>query len=70
MISKPIDQPGAAPEDPPLSGPSEQMFFFGAPLAHVITYEEIRRDERLRWTYRQRSRELPVPPRFTWGDTV
>lgn len=32
---------------------SEQMYFFGAPLAHVVQYEEVRRTSQ-----RQRQREL------------
>jgi hypothetical protein len=50
-----------------LSGAAEQMFFFGAPLAHVVTYEQWQRDERLRQTYRRQARMarragLPSPP--------
>ena len=39
-----------------LSGATEQMFFFGAPLAHVVAYEEWRREQRLWQTYRRQAR--------------
>jgi hypothetical protein len=50
-----------------LSGAAEQMFFFNAPLAHVVAYEQWQRDERLRQTYRRQARMarragLPSPP--------
>jgi hypothetical protein len=50
-----------------LSGAAEQMFFFGAPLAHVVAHEQWQRDERLRQTYRRQARMarragLPSPP--------
>jgi hypothetical protein len=50
-----------------LSGAAEQMFFFGAPLAHIVAHEQWQRDERLRQTYRRQARMarragLPVPP--------
>jgi hypothetical protein len=50
-----------------LSGAAEQMFFFDAPLAHIVAYEEWQRDERLRQTYRRQVRMarragLPLPP--------
>ena len=50
-----------------LSGPAEQMFFFDAPLAHIVAYEEWRREERTRQTYRRQMRlarrsGLELPP--------
>jgi hypothetical protein len=32
------------------------MFFFDAPLAQVVAYEEWQRDERLRQTYQRQAR--------------
>jgi hypothetical protein len=57
-----------------LTGAAEQMFFFDAPLAHVVAYEEWRREERLRQTYRRQSRTvrrsgLELPP-LPVGDGV
>jgi hypothetical protein len=53
-----------------LTGAAEQMFFFDAPLAHIVAHEEWQRQERLRQTYRRQARlarrsgfELPpLPP--------
>jgi hypothetical protein len=50
-----------------LSGANEQMFFFDAPLAHVVAYEQWQHDDRLRQTYRRQARMarragLPLPP--------
>lgn len=50
-----------------LAGAAEQMFFFGAPLAHVVSYEQWRRYERMRDTYRRGARAargtgLELPP--------
>ena len=42
-----------------IAGAAEQMFFFGAPLAHVVAFEERRRDERLQQTYRRQRRFTP-----------
>jgi hypothetical protein len=39
-----------------LTGAAEQMFFFNAPLAHVVAYEEWQREERLRQTYQRQAR--------------
>jgi hypothetical protein len=39
-----------------LSGASEQMFFFGSPLAHVAAYEEWRRERRLWQPHRRQAR--------------
>lgn len=55
-----------------LSGAGEQMFFFDAPLAHVVAYEAWQREERLRQTYRRQMRMtrragLELPPILT-GD--
>jgi hypothetical protein len=52
-----------------LTGAAEQMFFFGAPLAHVVAFEQWRRDERLRQTYLRQARiarraGLQPPPVF------
>jgi hypothetical protein len=57
-----------------LSGAAEQMFFFNAPLAHVVAYEEHQREERLRQTYRRQARMarragLPLPPQ-AFGERV
>ncbi|MBO0749147.1 MAG: hypothetical protein J2O44_01780 [Porphyrobacter sp.] len=51
-----------------LTGAAEQMFFFGAPLAHVVAYEQWRRAERLRQTYRRQARGvgLELPPLVNW----
>ena len=46
-----------------LAGAAEQMFFFGAPLAHVVAYEEWRREQRLQQSYR-RQRRSTVPGRL------
>jgi len=43
-----------------LVGAAEQMFFFNAPLAHVVAYEQWQRDQRLQQTYRRQRR--PTPP--------
>ena len=43
-----------------LAGAAEQMFFFNAPLAHVVAYEQRQRDQRLQQTYRRQRR--PTPP--------
>jgi hypothetical protein len=50
-----------------LTGAAEQMFFFDAPLAHVVVYEAWQREERLRHTYRRQMRMarrsgLDLPP--------
>jgi hypothetical protein len=50
-----------------LTGATEQMFFFGAPLAHVVAYEAWQRAERLCQTYRRQARMsrragLALPP--------
>jgi hypothetical protein len=52
-----------------LTSAAEQMFFFGAPLAHVVAYENWRREERLQQTYRRQARRsrLGLPPVFV-GD--
>lgn len=42
-----------------LAGAAEQMFFFDAPLAHVVAYEEWQRDQRLQQTYRRQRRVTP-----------
>lgn len=42
-----------------LAGAAEQMFFFNAPLAHVVAYEEWQRDQRLQQTYRRQRRLTP-----------
>jgi hypothetical protein len=49
-----------------LTGAAEQMFFFNAPLAHVVAYENWRREERLQQTYRRQGRRsgLGLPPVF------
>ena len=52
-----------------LTGAAEQMFFFGAPLAHVVAFEQFQRDERLRQTYLRQARMarragLQPPPVF------
>ena len=39
-----------------LNGAAEHMFFFNAPLAHVVDYEEWQREERLRQTYLRQTR--------------
>jgi len=39
-----------------LAGAAEQMFFFNAPLAHVVAYEERQRSLRLEQACRQRRR--------------
>jgi hypothetical protein len=39
-----------------LTGAAELMFFFDAPLAHVVDYEEWQREERLRQTYQRHAR--------------
>ena len=50
-----------------LTGAAEQMFFFDAPLAHVVAYETWQREERMRQTYRRQTRMagragLELPP--------
>lgn len=53
-----------------LSSAAELMFFFDAPLAHVVAYEEWQREERLRQTYQRQARMArriglappPIPP--------
>jgi hypothetical protein len=52
-----------------LTGAAEQMFFFNAPLAHVVAFEQWRRAERLRHTYARQARTargagLQPPPIF------
>ena len=42
-----------------LAGAAEQMFFFGAPLAHVVAFEQWQRDQRLQQTYRRQRRSTP-----------
>ena len=42
-----------------LAGAAEQMFFFNAPLAHVVAYEQWQRDQRLLQTYRRQRRFTP-----------
>ena len=39
-----------------LTGATEQMFFFAAPLAHVVAYEQWQREQRLCQTYRRQAR--------------
>jgi len=41
-----------------LAGAAEQMFFFGAPLAHVVAFEQWQRDQRLQQTYRRQRRSI------------
>ena len=50
-----------------LQGAAELMFFFDAPLAHIVAYEEWQRRERLRQTYQRQARlagraGLALPP--------
>lgn len=50
-----------------LTGAAEQMFFFNAPMAHIVDYEEWQREERLRQTFRRQARmarraSLAPPP--------
>jgi hypothetical protein len=52
-----------------LTGAAEQMFFFNAPLAHVVAFEQWQRSERLRQTYARQARmtrraALQPPPVF------
>ena len=42
-----------------IAGAAEQMFFFGAPLAHVVAFEQWQRDQRLQQTYRRQRRSTP-----------
>jgi hypothetical protein len=39
-----------------LQGAAELMFFFDAPLAHIVAYEDWQRRERLRQTYQRQAR--------------
>lgn len=39
-----------------LAGAAEQMFFFDAPLAHIVDYEEWQREQRLQQTYQRQAR--------------
>jgi hypothetical protein len=53
-----------------LTGATEQMFFFGAPLAHVVAYEAWQRAERLCQTYRRQARNRAAclqPPSLVGG---
>jgi hypothetical protein len=68
---RPAPPPTAEPPDLRngivLTGATEQMFFFGAPLAHVVAYEAWQRAERLCQTYRRQARmgrgaRLEPPP--------
>ena len=56
-----------------LTGAAEQMFFFNAPLAHVVAHEDWRRQERLRQTYERQARMARgalAPPPVSAGERV
>ena len=48
--------------DPRSMSASEQMFFLGAPLAHVVQYEEFLRAGRIERIRAMRRQRLPNPP--------